>query len=322
LYLKIRYLQFFTVKVMYTTEEKVEAAGTFLVQAPLGEFNEVRKLVAKLLNDDKLFKKACEVLPAHFEYLRAPVRTGKEPPYVLLSETTRLEDGVYACAQSGNAYTIDYSRKAVRDCRELTDDEKGKIGVDDELRISIEKALLDYVNEHHDKYGKYSVIKTGDRYYISVHSDRYRPENFWSGTWVAKAELEPLEEEYNLNLETLVSVHYFEDISVRYFEDGNPSVPYSEDGNVQLNTSSQDVVKIGRGEDNKVAEEAIGALNKFLVDFHSSVSDFYVNMKDSTFKKLRRQLPITKTKIEWDKPQSYTLVKDAARSNADNNSLV
>lgn len=278
---------------MSTPAEKIDAAGAFLVQAPLGEFNEVRKAVAKLLDNDELFKKACELLPAHFESLCAPVPTGKEPSYVLVSESTRLADGVYACAQSGNAYTIDYSRKAVSGCRELTDDEKERIGLDNELRLSMEKAIFNYVNVHHDKYGKYAVTKCGDSYYINIHSDRCRPKNFWSGTWVAKGQLEPSGDEYSLSLETIVSVHYY------------------EDGNVQMNSTNKEVVNIERGEADRVAADTVGALNKFLVDYHSAVSDHLVNMQDSTFKQLRRQLPITKTKIEWDKLQSYTLAMES-----------
>lgn len=284
--------------------EKVKAAGAFLLQAPLGEYDEVRKAVAKLLDNDELLKRAYEVLPAHFESLCAPIATGKKPSYILLSETARIGDGVYACARSGNAYTVDYGRKAVSNCRELTDDEKATIGLDDELRISIEKAMFNYVDEHHEKYGKYTVIKSGDSYHISVHSDRYRAENYWSGTWVAKAGLEPAEDEWNLNLETIVSVHYF------------------EDGNVQMNSARKDVVKIAQGEADKVAGDVVAALNKFLADYHSAVSSYYVKMQDSTFKVMRRQLPVTKTKIDWDKLHSYNLAMESAldrvRSNANN----
>jgi len=278
---------------MATPADKVEAAGMFLVQAPLGEFNEVRKAVSKLLDNDALFKQACELLPAHFESLCAPIATGKEPSYVLVSESTRVDHGVYACIRSGNAYTIDYSRKAVTGNRQLTDEEKEKLGLDDELRISMEKAVYNYINEHHDKYGKYSVTKSGDSYQISIHSDRSRPKHFWSGTWVAKGQLEPSDDGYNLSLETIVSVHYY------------------EDGNVQMSSTNKEVVKIEQAEAERVAEDAVGALNKFLIDYHSAVSDHMVNMQESTFKQLRRQLPITKTKIEWDKLQSYTLAMES-----------
>lgn len=278
---------------MATPADKVEAARMFLVQAPLGEFNEVRKAVSKLLDNDALFKQACELLPAHFESLCAPIATGKEPSYVLVSESTRLDHGVYACTRSGNAYTIDYSKKKETGSRELSDGEKEKIGLEDELRILMEKAVSNYITEHHDKYGKYSVTKTGDSYHINIHSDRSRPKHFWSGTWVAKGQLVPSGDEYNLSLETIVSVHYY------------------EDGNVQMSSTNKEVVKIEMGEAERVAEDTVGALNKFLIDYHSAVSDHMVNMQESTFKQLRRQLPITKTKIEWDKLQAYTLVMES-----------
>jgi len=274
--------------------DRVQAAGSFLVNAPLAEFDDVRKAVSQLVESEELMKKASQVLPSYFESRCAPFPTDKEPSYVLLSEASKLDEGVYACARSGNAYTVDYTRRAITKARELLDGEKAEIGLGDGLRISLEKAMYNYIDEHHDKYGKYAVTKRGNRYHINVHSDRYRADNFWSGTWVAKGELDPVDGGYNMNLETIVSVHYY------------------EDGNVQVNSSAKDAVLISSGDDEKVAEAVVGAFNNFLVKYHTSVSDYFMKMQNSTFKQLRRQLPITKTKIDWDKLQSYRLLMESS----------
>jgi len=278
---------------MAETEDKVAAAGQFLVQAPLGEYKEVREAVTTLLNNDDLFKQACEVLPAHLEGKCAPVTTEKSPGYILLTETAKLAPGVYACPRAGSAYTIDYSKLEVAEVRELTAEENEQIGLEDGLRIALEKATGAYIEEHHDKYGKYAVTKSGDEYCISVHANRARSDNFTSGTWLVKGVLKPVGEGFNLSLENVVSVHYY------------------EDGNVQMNSATKDEFKISKGDEDNVAGETLGALNKFVVNYHSKISDYYMKMQDSTFKLLRRQLPITKSKIDWDKLQVYTLAKES-----------
>jgi len=275
-------------------EEKAAAAGQFLIQAPLGEYQEVHEAVSVLLNDEAILKKACEMLPVHLEARCAPVPTGKEPSYVLLTEAAKLDAaGVYACPRSGRAYVVDYSKMAVTDDRELTEEESAQIGLGDELRIALEKAAFAYTEEHHDKYGKYSVTKSGEEYHINIHSNRARSENFTSGVWLVKGILAPDGEGYSLSLENVVAVHYY------------------EDGNVQMNSATKDVFKIAKGDPEKVAFETLSVLNKFVVSYHSKISDYYMKMSDSTFKLLRRQLPITKSKIEWDKLQLYKLAKES-----------
>jgi uncharacterized protein (DUF58 family) len=77
-------------------------------------------------------------------------------------------------------------------------------------------------------------------------------------------------------------------------------VHYYEDGNVRMSTSKTVEVANASGAD-AVVREIAKAENKFQEELNRA----FVQLAEGSFKGLRRQLPVTRQRVEWEKIGGY-----------------
>ena len=85
------------------------------------------------------------------------------------------------------------------------------------------------------------------------------------------------------------------------------NVHYFEEGNVQLNTLFEREVDVNVDDPESTAEEVVGIIKDFENGFQKKMAEMYQNMNSKTIKSMRRVLPITAQKMDWN-PASHLMV--------------
>jgi len=166
----------------------------------------------------------------------------------------------------------------------------------EKLRAAVEEEAVKYVIDHYP-FGTSGVYTKDGHIIIAISSSKFNPNNFWNGRWRSVWTATFAGNTVNLHARIRVNVHYY------------------EDGNVQLNTNTEKKLSVpAAGDEKATAANIIREIRKAEQTFHSALDGADVAMSETTFKALRRVLPVTRTKVNWEKIRNYRIGAEAVGS--------
>lgn len=286
-----------------TKQDKVRIVSDFILHSPPGEFNEVFNDVRILLQDDNLLKE--EAVGASAQYNRdqfIPCTIEGSDEQVLITEHGDVGGNRFLDPRNQRTFRYDHLRKEASDTRPAKVD-----SIAEPWRAALESSFAEYVGSYYNKLGSITVYGTSTAegnitLTACIESHQFSPKNFWNGRWRSQWQMTFGPSKGTVDLKGLLKVQ------VHYYEEGNVQLVCSKEINQTVNVTTE-------------AETAKQFCQKVLdceSEYQMAISENYSTMSTTTFKALRRQLPITKMKIDWSKIIAYKIGMElSSKSEAD-----
>jgi capping protein alpha len=262
-------------------EEKIAITQYFLQSSPPGEidlvYGDVKKLIPSGLIDDSALLGIYRAY--NLEEMCTVENEGHRVPICSYGE---VDASHYIDTDAKKVLEVDHKKRTVISTSSV------KSGMMDksleELRSALQAAINTYMGSQFSKeLSSCGVYAKDGKIHVVISAESVQLRNFWSGRWRSSYTITPSKGEYTIEGWVKVRCHYF------------------EDGNLQLHQVKEFEKKsVAYSNASTFASSIVEGVTKMETDLQTGLESMYGTMNEETFKEMRRVLPLTKEKFNWN----------------------
>ena len=265
-----------------TNEERMQIAQHFMLSSPPGQLKDVTTDVKKLIPEG-VMTEALEMGIAR-AYNNKTNKIVKAPSgaNVTLSTCGEIDATHYVDTSYGSAFSVNHITFE-------TTEESIDTGMDASIeskRAALQSAVNSYVKSTlADNSSAGCVYAKAGKLTIVIAGEKTNLRNFWGGRWTSTWHVEWGASSTTCTGDIKIHAHYF------------------EDGNTQLHSNKAIPAKTwgtSFSESGSSVADIISHIKDQEAELYQGLHLMYRNMDAETFKSIRRILPVTKLKMDWN----------------------
>jgi len=207
---------------------------------------------------------------------------------VLVTKFGEISPNEYLDPAGGQVFTFDHFKQEISSSRECI---SGELNSEAEpWRSALQSKLDEYIRNFFDR-GCGAVYSTSSSsVQVCITSALFNSSNYYNGRWRSTYAIKVSGGKASLEGNVRIQVHFY------------------EGGNVQLNTNTNKKRDgLGAKDPAALADAVVKAIAEIEAEFQTNLEILYDKMNKTTFKALRRALPIFGSKITWAKITQYAI---------------
>lgn len=264
-----------------SSEEKLQIAKHYLLSSPPGQFAEVLTDVKKIVSDDVLDETMSLSFARAVNLRQARIVTAPNGKKAFVVPAAEIEPEVFFEPSDASVFRINHLTLETEPAGQpkLTFDE-----FTETARRAIQNRLNTYVTTSliTDTAAGGAYLKDGGIFLV-ISGEKANLKSFWSGKFQSQWTVTLDGTTARLSGESKIHVHYF------------------EDGNLQMQTTKSFPGEILNWKsETELADAVFTRIQAFENALQNGLDDMYTNMNNETFKSMRRIMPISKTKMDWN----------------------
>jgi len=263
-----------------TNEEKLQIAQHYLLSSPPGQFQEVLTDVRKIVSEELLTDSLVNGIARVSNLKNSRVVTSPSGKKIVMNQASEIDPTHYFDPVDTVTYSINHLTLATsEDAVPSNQDESHET-----IRAAVQTVVSSYVSAtYQTEQSAGGVFAKDDKLYVVVTGEKNNLKNFWSGKWNSVWTVNLSGSSATVTGDIKLHVHYF------------------EDGNLQLQSSkSIPASSFNYKSHADLAEQLIRLIQGQESILQNGLEDMYSNMNNETFRSMRRIMPITRTKMDWN----------------------
>ena len=192
---------------------------------------------------------------------------------VVISNLTKDSEGFYYDQGQKVKFKIGIESGSVEEAQETESP--------NELRDIVDNKVKEYLNKcYKTDVTKYNVYFADDKIVVLISAHNLNLKSFWSGEWLSTWEMNVNSKQIEATLKA--------------------NTYYYEEGNIQFNLDTNFKGTAQGGDNNAIAESLVEFIKTSENSVQLELEKVYDELSENYIKPLRRKLPVTGTKMNWN----------------------